>query len=387
MAADKWSIGFNEPYIAQYLMERGFDCKETIGGSVVDVPCNTNMRPVSFDRISRRLFDLADKQHVGAFREIIPVSLLHPERTNTDRYSYVADVVNLYEDYNLHLILTFGTPVPNWMSGGSHFAPMPESDTTWTQLKNNLSWEMGGLVNYLANDPRISREWLRTRLYVEGFNEFDSVAGVRPDGSVSTVFSTPERAADLQGGINFVLNHYGVVTNQTTPSITGAHETFLNNAGGDWSISARNYMGAYYAVGGGGYPNVHLYRSGGSPPTADKMLSALRAGIVEVGKFVPTAYRGKMLLGEVGSFDLTSFCSPPQPHVGLPIAERDSLYRKIAADPTIGNATHMITFWRLMNLPMGSVPGHPCEPTYGVVHDDDSGYKQVGLELFDYLKH
>ncbi len=393
-AADKWSIGFNEPFVAQYLLHQGLGCNidfDPANGNNIS-NCPSNMRPMALNEIDARLYDLATNQHVGIYREIIPVAMLHPI-PGTTRYDKVLDVVDIYENYNLKLVLAFGLTVPSWMDVASNWQPMPQADADWDILKNHLSWEMGNLIKYLWDNERISQDWIRTHLFIEGFNEFDSlesVVGNNLDNDPSNdknMFSTPLRAAQLQGGIQWVLDYYGIETQMLMPSIVGQWDK-LNGIIDD--IETWWYLALYYAYGGDGYPNLHLYRDDlypdGTHGGAARMIEKVQESLQLLNTAIPSHYQNKIFLGEAGAADNYADCASALVGNKLSIPQREVFYRGIAEDSLINTMTMGITFWRLMNLPANWIPGVPCESFFGVVHDDNSGYKQVGIELFNYLK-
>jgi hypothetical protein len=366
-ALTDWTAGINEVWIAQYLLDQGLVCPN----------CPTNMQPRSLSAINCRLLDMAANRHVGVYREIVPLQMLQTQapfsNPGNDPYrAKILDVVRLYYNYNLYLILTFGRPFPQWMSpqyggdGAWCVLPEPSDQTTWATLKNNMSWAVGDFVNWLQLQG-ISSTWMSTHLVVEGMNEFDDLTTIPCDTVVDSRGATPQRAADYQGGINWVLNYYGIQTLQSSPSVVGNFAGYT----GDAKQRIRRYLQDYYAAGGGGYPQMHFYASS---------VSAIRGAVTFVNFGLSLAWQNKVILGEVGWPEYVSGSCP----TGLPTAQRDTFYRDIYQDATIHNALFMLAFWRTMNL-TPSVPQHECERFFGVVHDDNSRYKVVGQNLFTSL--
>lgn len=374
-AANKWTIGFNEPFIQQYMLSKGLYCiSNHVPGSGTHSNCPENTTPRSYSEIDSRLYDLSTNQHVGVFREILSVAQLRPE-PGVNRFREAADIIDIYENYNLQVIFAFGITIPYWMSPGveNMWHPMPTSDAHWNTLKNNLSFAMGDFIKYLWDDPRISKSWIRDRLYIEGFNEFNDLkTGPNATPANSTSKSTIARLVGLEGGINWVLNSYGIsVGQQLMPSLSADAGT-LNTWLSDYYV---NYNGQ-------SKPNVHLYPRGA---TAATQISAIRDGMTQISSNpdIPPLLANKIVLGETGTYDVF----PPicNGNYGLSIPERELLYKGIAADSTIASKTEAITFWRLMNLPESM--NHGCEGTYGVVHQDNSGYKKIATDLFNYLNN
>lgn len=69
---------------------------------------------------------------------------------------------------------------------------------------------------------------------------------------------------------------------------------------------------------------------------------------------------------------------------GLSSQEHAKLLKGIAEDKVIADATESIVYWRLMDLPIASNTG--CEGTMGAIRYDNSGYKDSGINLINYLK-
>jgi len=365
-AASKWDIGFNEPFVAGYMQQVG-QCEQ----------CPTNSYPANPSMVASRLLDLVGTQHVGVYREIIPLRALRPTST-TNRYETAIDILSIYSNYNANLVITFGLPIPDWMSQtGSRDQIMPVDDASWTVLKNSLSQETGDFVRALWNSPRINRTWLQERVYFEGFNEFDSLLTVQNTRD----HASPQRAADLQNGIQTVLNSYGLPVHTLMPSVVGVYAGYSTQPP---NLIAK-YMSDYYAAGGTGLPNAHIYVNANASQGASFMLAGLRAQVVAISNALPASMKGQLYIGETGAADrLAPYCTADSQASTLDIAERDGYYASVAMDPTIASRTHTILFWRLMNLPIAQLP--QCDALYGVVHDDNSGYKGVGTNLFNYLK-
>lgn len=372
-AADKWDIGFNEPFVAGY-MQLINQCEQ----------CPTNSYPASAAMMAARVGDLAGNHHVGIYREIIPVQALRPS-PGVNRYDTAIDILSVYSNYNVNLVITFGLPIPAWMSvTGDRGLVMPESDTDWTTLKNTLSWEMGNFVKALWDSPRINKTWLQERVYIEGFNEFDSLLTL----SNQRNRASPQRAADLQNGIQTVLNYYGIPVKTSMPSVVGVYAGYVPTP---TNIQAQ-YMADYYAAGGTGVPNAHIYvRNDNAGQGYVDLLGKLRLQVQAINAWLPTSQRGRLIIGETGAADrLAPYCTSASAGATLDIAQRDQYYAAVAADPTINAQVDKILFWRMMNLPVAQVTQAQidgCEAFYGVVNDDNSSYKNIGLNLFNYLEH
>ncbi|MDF0501645.1 hypothetical protein POK33_13040 [Burkholderia cenocepacia] len=368
VGAGEWLIGFNEPFVAGYMQSLG-QCPG----------CPTNTYQASQDLITGRILDLAANNHVGAFREIVPLSALHSSQ-NATNYQPAIDIIAKYSEFNLTLVLTLGLPMPAWMTPtGDGFNVMPDDDASWGTLKNTLSWEMGNFVSALWNSPKISRAWMLSHLYVEGFNEFDSLHTL----SGSTNRASPARAADLQNGIQWVLNQYGIQVKTLMPSVVGAYSGYQSPP----SNLQAQYVTDYYSAGGSGAPNVHVYvRNDDAGQGYSVMLGKLRNQVAAINASLPASQKGQIVLGETGASDrVDPYCTASTSASTLEISQRDLYYAAVAADSQINSQVNMILFWRLMNLPVAQIPN--CEAFFGAVNQDNSGYKGVGVNLFNYLKN
>ena len=368
-AATKSQIGFNEEWVSGYL--------ENIGEYCSDCPTNTLSEP--YNTINNIIYNQAAAQHVGSFREIIPEALIEKDKANG--YANIIKILQLYSGYNLHLTLVLGLPLaPGDSVTGSDYLVMPDSNAAWTTLKNTLSYSIGNLLNAMWNSPSISRTWMSTNLYVEGMNEFDAL--MDPNGS--TAFSSPARAIDLTDGINYVINLYGISTYQTMPSIVG------NYSGYAPGVDARvQFVSDYYAQGGIGFPNVHIYAPTNNPNTTYvDVLNAVRAEVQAVTAAMPARLKGLLFLSETGHADVTPpYCNADNGTYGDSIdpAQRAQEYEAIAADPVIVQDIAVLTFWRLMTLPPTQVPSAECESFFGVMDYKTLTYNSVGQNLFNYL--
>jgi hypothetical protein len=380
-ALSTWSVGLNEIFIQEYLEQQGLTaCAQ----------CPKNARNRTLNEINCRVLDLAGSRHVGVYREIIPLYMVQPvsnfnDPTNLLYRQKIFDVLQKYAAYNVNLILSFGGAFPQWMSPqfdrlDGNWCPWPAASdsATFETLKNNMSWAIGNLINDMKNRG-IPALWIQNSLFIEGLNEFDATQGRRfvngawictgdppdpgdpPYGTHPYRDATPARAASLQGGINFVLNSYGIANRQTSPSVAGYFPfglpTVADNIG--------RFLSDYYANAGEGYPSLHFYW-----PDISEIANALNV----INGYVPAQWQNQLVLSETGQPEYNpTDCGPEQP--GLPV--RDFFYRDLAADPTITARTMLLAFWRTMDL------GGGCE--FGVTTADNRSYKPVGNNLFAFL--
>lgn len=377
-ATGKYNIGFNEDFAAGYSQYLHGTC----------AGCPGNSFSASYSDISNLIYDLIANQHVGSFREIIPLTLLEPTQGQFPNNSDLISILSIYSAYNLNLTLSFGLSIPPWMSvNGSTFQIMPHDGPSYTTLMTNIAQAEASFLNALWNNPNINRTWIQTRVFVEGFNEFDSLA----DTSGSTSYATPSRAASLTSSIQYYINNYGVQTQQTSPSVVGVYSGY----GSGVSDPRGQYMKDYYAAGGQGYPNFHVYAPSKDPNTTyQAVVNAVSGEIVNLNNYLPTTFRGKMFLSETGSGAIDNvYCPAPNGTTytaGIQPTQRANEYSGIASDANINSNVVMLTFWRLMRLPPQQEQGlPPCEGTFGVAPyntSDGTYYNSVGQNLFSYLK-
>ena len=268
-----WAVGFNEPWAAQYaLSDPAVRCGE----------CPTNMQPRSLPEAACRLRDMAGTRHVGSYREIIPFDLVQPaaafdDPVNAHVRELLRDVLALYAGFNLTLTLAFDRPAPAWASPSGWCVIPPLSNVTaWGGLKSDIAWLIGRFVAWLAAPAGggLSPDWIQTHLLLEPWNEFDAVAD--SDCGFPSTAPSPARAADLAGGVNYVLVALGMgpgaAPTLVSPSVTGSYP------GAPWGP----YLAAFYAAGGVGLPSMHYY-------TCE--LGALEAGVAAVTSVLPPALR------------------------------------------------------------------------------------------------
>ena len=378
-ATGKYNIGFNEDFAAGYSQYLNGTC----------TGCPGNSFSASYSDIANLIYDLIQNQHVGAFREIIPIALLEPSSGQFPNNTNIMDVLAIYSAYNLNLTLSFGVAVlPSWMSvNGNTVDIMPDDNASFTTLETSIAGAEAYLLNAMWNNPNISRSWMSTRLYVEGANEFDAIEDI----SGTTAYSTPARAASLTQVIQNDLNHYGVSTQQTSPSIVGNYSGYK----GTVADPRTQYIADYYAAGGQGFPNFHVYAPTMSPNTTyQEIVNAVSGEMTNLNNYLPTTFKGKIFLTETGNAATESpYCPAPNgTSYGPSISpsQRAYEYSGIASDPGVNANVVMLNFWRLMRLPPSQEEQLPaCEGTYGVApydSSDGSYYDEVGLNLFSYLQ-
>jgi hypothetical protein len=337
--------------------------------NIKGLPTNTVYRPLPDEALWIR--DLAVNHHVRLFRDIFPVAMLAGKAAEDQSYwGQLVQTIDVFRSLNVRLVLDFSYPLPEWM------IPPEDSNSTckavmdlgrWPQLKNSMSWAIGGFVAAMAQDPS-RMAWMRLNLFLEPLNEVDN----------EKCGLTPAQAADLYNGIVYVLGKYGVEVQILSPS-------FVNNK--------PSFVSAYYAAGGGGLPNVHIYTPHNSTP--DSTIHFLRAQLGKYQAAVPREMRTRFFMTETGVALSTADDQPHSNTSGAVMneADRNVLYQEIINDPTINQSTEAVVFWRLYDLPQTpglygapEIKGIEGEGYYGIVDSRGSAYTSVAQSIFDGIR-
>jgi hypothetical protein len=342
---------------------------ETSSAALAKLPLlPTNGSPRTLPDVTARVYDLAANHHMGMYRDIVPVEMLAPTRGDQTYWPHMKKVLTVFKNYNLHLILSFGSPLPQWMAPSSG-APwsgwciQPAADPDWEELKNDLAWTIGGFAATMANDPDFAA-WAQDHLYIEGFNEFDGVGTSQADGTCTPWSGSAGRAADLQNGIAYVLDHYGAKVQTLMPSAVGGNAQWVAD---------------YYAAGGSGLPNVHLYFPPGS--TVQQALSFFEGKMAGFDQVVPPSMQNRIYLGEIGVAEAVGGCSAADASA-MDDADQQALIQGVVTDPVVENATEAVVFWRLYDLPPTASGGNACENQFGITDIAGTTYDGAGTALF-----
>lgn len=205
----------------------------------------------------------ANGVHVA--REVVPELAMEDK---TIFYPAALPVVQAYAANGFTLILALARPAAGQdLSNGQINCMIPSQ---WPQTATIWANTVSSFIAYLGANG-VPASWLATHLLIDPYNEFDSLQtsanGACP---ATTDFGTPARAAQLSQAMA------GLPI--TTPSLaTGGYGTYLT---------------AYYAAGGLGCPNVHIYYT----PTEDKLATTLEL-LAETSATAPAC---KVILGEFG---------------------------------------------------------------------------------------
>lgn len=361
--------GFNNYFIAQYLISRYGNCAE----------CPTNMHAMSKDEIKKVLSQVHGTS-IHHFREGLALRSHFPAKNSIRYVDDVAEILKLYQDSNATVIITFGMPLPTWMSGvQSSWCPMPESDSEWLILKNNMSHAIGGLFAALWTHQALNQNWMKDHLIIEPMNEFDAIQTQRGQ-NCSVGYGTGKRAADLTGGIRFVLKQNGVPLAVTTPSAV---------------MGNPNYFKDFYEAGGIGQPNIHLYppydgNNNTSIASVDNYLDKVVSHLTQTNAVIPQQYRNRFILGEYGLAGAEGPCQASDRPGGTIAGEASRLFlNKAFGDSRIRAMTEVNMIWRGLdvapqdfNAYFWSNPALRCEATFGVIRTDYS----PKIQLVEYLR-
>jgi hypothetical protein len=351
-----WMIGLNEAYWAGSLLAVQ-NLSQISAGNVAYQP---------LAETARWTLDLAANHHVGVHRDIIPLAMLAPLGPgDTTYWSELFAVLDVFKNYNLAYVVSFGSPMASWMLPPSDVVGWgtvcPKNRAEWPGLKNTLSWSIGQfLAAYGQSDPaRLA--WLKTHVFIDAFNEID---GVQSGGAPCT---TPTEAASLTGGIAWVLSYYGIPAQMLTPSLVSGNAPYLQQ---------------YYQAGGIGLPNVHIYFPVGGTPASN--LSFFRAALANFQAAVPPAYASRIYVTETG-ISLAVAGAPAQlGAASMSEGDRNLLYHSLITDPQVAAATEALLFWRLYDLSsaptlygLPHLEGAPWEARFGLVNSTGTAYNGV----------
>ena len=352
-----WMVGFNESFV--------LDSNPSAAANLPAMP--TNNVPIPQGDIQAKLLDLVTNHHVGLYRDIISMEMIAPNQGDQSYWGQLKSELEMFKAYNLYLDLSFGSPIPQWMSAGmkdsptwSGWCPIPNSQGDWFILKNNIGWSVGQWLVAMANSDPSLASWMQTHLFIEGWNEFDA-AGMMSGSTCVGNSGTATQAADLQNGIAYVLNQYGLQLQTLMPSMVTGNEAFLTQ---------------YYAAGGTGLPNVHIYFSGKN--SVSSAVTWYEQAIERFQKALPANLANRIFITETGMPDIAGGCVSG----GILESDRQLLYSQLLGDSKITSATEGIIFWRLNDLPIGTVPGVPCESTFGAI-DTSGAYVPSTLSIFN----
>lgn len=222
--------------------------------------------------------------------------------------------------------------------------------------------------------PKLDKNWMKAHLIVEPFNEFDSISTA--EGSDCRILhGTGTRAAALTGGVQYVLNHYSIPLIVTTPSAV---------------MGDPNYFKDFYAAGGVGQPNIHLYppydgNDNTSPSSVDNYINKVVSHLTQTNAVIPAQYQNHFILGEYALAGAEAPCQGSDRPGGTIAGEARRVFlNKAFGDSRIQSMTEVNMTWRgvdvapqSFNNDLWANPALRCETRFGAFRDDYSPKPQV----------
>jgi len=303
---------------------------------------------------------------------------LLPSPGDSDRLDSLVAELDSLRRFRMDVLLAFGLPIPAWMGSEHPWCPMPESDSGWTFLASSIARVASSIATRLASKHPSERSWYEKHLRFEPFNEFDALSTPKCVTQTSlTGKSTPARGADLQRMIQSALLSSGLDIRATSPSLVGGWSS-SGVTGQDSSLSV--WLTRYYAAGGGGSANIHVYRKAwDSLAPISSLLGQFRHTLEFVDNSLPDSLRGRIVLGETGVSAFRDGCSSSTGYSVLGEKARGDWYATLASDSVLNSHCEAILLWRLRSLPPRWLPSNPCESTYGLL--TDSGTASLSLAI------
>lgn len=316
------SVGFNEEFIWGYLQSQGVTCSD----------CSTNSPPVPLD-VARSYLDLLSQNGVRTAREIVPERYL----ADASKYALFETILREYQQRNFTLILTLAWPVTGPQAECFGF---DGDNAMFDRRAYEFSASIAGLLLHLQNRPNIDPKWLETRVLIEPWNEFDGLCGHH--------VGSPKKAARYQGIMQLVFDRSGIKNEVVMPSIVNVYKfdapTAIKGRYGKMST----YLADYYASGGSGRPNIHLYFDPRWANQPEALAKILGSEIAKVAQSLPDPYKGALMIGETGVTSLSdvSKCNA----FAMRPSSKTSLYQAMVENPDFSRNAQMILFWRLFGL-------------------------------------
>jgi hypothetical protein len=260
-AATPRESGFNELFsMGQILFVASYDstgsgpfkryCQNQSDGK--NCPENAVALPVY--KINDLLYQFQINGRLKLIRDIIPLRVLEPVVGSFPFDNDLAAVLKVYAMRDIKLILSFGQRQPSWIDSETlklftsqkikNFSDFPSIKTLSEAkqkdyLKDHLLTKViADFLLRMKNIHKVSQSWMKNKLILEPMNE------INKDYS-----SDPTRAAQFDSLLKNKLIKSIVPHLEVTSSslLTGSEWQFL-----DW-------FWKYYAAGGTGRPNIHLY--------------------------------------------------------------------------------------------------------------------------------
>jgi hypothetical protein len=363
------SFGFNEAFIWGYIQSQGTVCSD----------CSTNSPAVPLPAIQSYLSVLA-QSGIHVARDIVPERYV----SDPSKYPLAATVLKEYQNRNFTTIVSLAWPVADLL--GRCFGTGGTS-TVFDHAAYNYSAAAAKFLLYMKGRSDIDQNWLATRLLIEPWNEFDGIC----NGSTGS----PEKAARYQGIMQMVFDSAGIKNEVLMPSIVNVYKGKMSGSGGGMFSTLRLYLNAYYASGGSGRPNIHIYFNPNLTHGVHSIKTIPRSGLESVGSSVPPPYKNTTIIGEIGV--ATSSTVPKCNANALQDVSRAILYTDVIKSRVFNRKAQMILFWRLFGLAGLMRPVDACDQFYGVTNNAWPGvrspagalgtFSQTGRDMLKVIGH
>jgi hypothetical protein len=331
-------VGFNELFFTGYAQTQGLPA---IGG---------NSPAIAGATIDAYLDALA-KGGVHTLRDIVDLTTI----ANSSFYPHGAAVMKKLQDRNFTLIFAAGSRNPFAPAGSTYNCWIPSTDAAWSTQSAQMTGAVADFFGYLKTRPEISQDWLRSHVLVEPWNEFDSV-GTMAGGSCAPRMGTPKSAASLYKAYLSAFASKNISLEIVAPSQSGVYWGWMSDQGKALPIFA-GWLNDYYAQGGGGRPNVHIYYSTQGPLDGESVSNFVVKTFNNMYQGVPPQWTARGILGEHGATVRDDGgCAAAD---AMTDAAKATDYTKIING--LRNRASVIAFWRLLSI----ADSPPCH--YGSV--------------------
>jgi len=299
--------------------------------------------------------------------------LLHKLPCNTSRvdpelYQRPRSTRRSYQKRNFTLIIALAWPTDGAPGKCFGFA---EPDALFDHSAYDYSVAVARLLLYLRGLPDLDRNWVETHVLIDPWNEFDGIC----KGEVGS----PQRAARYQGIMQMIFDRAGLKNEVLMPSIVNVYKGRMNAQSGGKYGTLHSYFRDYYASGGSGRPNIHLYYDPRWGNTANALNRVLEHEIQALENSIPAAYKRSLLIGETGIKALSGVAKCDA-HA-LPDALRNVLYVDMIKSSAFNQHTQMILFWRLLGLAGFTRDRDNCDQFNGVTSNAWPGVQNPSAAL------
>ena len=169
--------------------------------------------------------------------------------------------------------------------------------------------------------------------------------------------------------MQLVFDQAGLKNEVTAPSVVNVFRVATLTAGKTGRFGKMNaYLTDYYAAGGSGRPNVHLYFDPHWAERPDTLGKILASQVDDLTRSIPDAYKRSALVGEFG-VDERSDVAKCNAHA-MDADSRATLYQQVVNNPTVKRDLQMILFWRLFSLKNLMKPADNCDQFFGMTTND-----------------